>query len=98
METKNFLTLADFKAIDASIEKKKNLHKEDGLYGAEDIKVYVDMYRKSIVKHQGSDFASGRVSPDDIATNASKHYGKTLEITRADTFDEYPTIHLKEAR
>ena len=98
METKDFLKLVDLKDLDLKIEKTKYLHKEDGLYGAEDIKVYVDMYRKSIVKHQGSDFVSGRVSPDDIAKNASKYYGKALEITRADTFNEYPTIHLKEVR
>ena len=99
METKNFWTLAELAAeLKPAMEETKRLHEADGLFGAKDIKVYVDMYRKSIVRHQGSDFVSGRVSLEDIAVEASKHYGKTLKIDKVDSNDEYPTFPLKEVR
>jgi hypothetical protein len=97
METKNFSTLAELGAVvKPKMIENERLHKEDGLYSAEDVKVYVDMYRKSIIRHQGSDFASGRVSLEDIAVHASKHYGKTLKINKVDSYDIYPTVHIKE--
>ena len=99
METKNFFTLAELsEVLQPKMEEDERLHKEDGLYGAEDVRVYVDMYRKSITRHRGSDFASGRVSFEDIALKASKHFGKTLKIDRVDSYDIYPTIQLKEVR
>lgn len=99
METKNFSTLAELNAVvKPNMIENERLHKEDGLYGAEHIKVYIDMFRKSIIRHQGSDFASGRVSLEDIAVNASKHYGKMLKIDKVDSHNIYPTVHFKEVR
>jgi hypothetical protein len=99
METKDFLTLAELSAeLEPKMQETKRLHEADGLYDARDIKVYVDMYRKSIEKHQGSEFASDRVDLEQISLGAGNFYGKTFEITRADKFDCYPTVWLKEVR
>ena len=99
METKNYWTLAELAAeLKPIIEEKKTLHETDGLFGAEDIKVIVDMFRKSIEQRQGSDFASGRVNLEQIASGVGKHYGKTFEITRADKYDYHPTVGLKETK
>ena len=94
----NTLEVVDLNVIGKSLEQSKQQHQEDGLYRAEDIKVYVDMYRKSIVKHFGVDFASGRINPEDIVPSVNKRYGKNFEITRLDKFDIFPVIHLKEVR
>ena len=94
----NTLEVVDLSQIDKSLEQSKRQHQEDGLYGAEHIKVYVDMYRKSIVKHFGVDFTLGRINPEDIVPSVNKRYGKTFEITRLDKFDIFPVIHLKEVR
>ena len=94
----NTLDVVDLSEVGKSLEQSKQQHQEDGLYGAKDIKVYVDMYRKSIVKHFGVDFASGRINPEDIVPSVNKRYGKTFEITRLDKFDNFPVIHLKEVR
>ncbi len=99
MEAQNFLTLAELSAVlQPKAEEAKRLHEADGLYNPSDIKVYVDMYRKSIEKHQGSDFASGRVDLEQISLGAGNFYGKTFEITRADKFNCYPTVWLKEVK
>jgi translation initiation factor IF-2 len=92
------IELVDLNEIDKHLEQSKQQHQEDGLYNAEDIKVYVDMYRKSIVKHFGVDFASGRINPEDIVSSVNERYGKSFEITRLDKFDIFPVIHLKEVR
>jgi hypothetical protein len=95
----SFATLEELNAeLKPKIEETKNLHELDGLYNAEDIKVYIDMYRKSIVKHQGSDFTSGRVNPNQIANGVNSYFGKVFEITRVDEFDAYPTVWLKEVK
>jgi hypothetical protein len=92
------IELVDLNEISKHLEQSKQQHQEDGLYNAEDIKVYVDMYRKSIVKHFGLDFASGRINPEDIVPSVNERYGKSFEITRLDKFDIFPVIHLKEVR
>lgn len=95
----NFKTLADLgKEVDEQLAKSKELHEQDGLYEADDITVYIDMYRKQIVKHRGSSFSKGRVKLEDVLTPASLHFKKPLEITRTDKFDIFPVIHLKEVR
>lgn len=95
----SFSTLEDLNTgLQGKIDEAKLLHKSDGLYNAEDIKVYVDMYRKSIVKHQGSDFASGRVNPNQLVSGANSYFGKVFEVTRVDEFDVYPTVWLKEVK
>lgn len=94
----NTLEVVDLSEIDKILEQSKQQHQEDGLYGADHIKIYVDMYRKSIVKHFGGDFASGRINPEDIVPSVNKRYGKNFEITRLDKFDIFPVIHLKEIR
>jgi hypothetical protein len=95
----SFSTLEELSVeLKPKMEEAERLHKSDGLYNAEDIKVYVDMYRKSIVKHQGSDFASGRVNPNQLANGANSYFGKVFEVTRTDEFDAYPTVWLKEVK
>jgi hypothetical protein len=95
----SFSTLEELNAeLKPKIEETKNLHELDGLYNAEDIKVYVDMFRKSVVKHQGSDFVSGRVNPIQLANGVNSYFGKVFEITRVDEFDAYPTVWLKEVK
>jgi translation initiation factor IF-2 len=94
----NTLEVVDLKELDKHLQQSKQQHQEDGLYNVEDIKIYVDMYRKSIVKHFGVDFASGRINPENIVPSVNERYGKTFEITRLDKFDLSPVIHLKEVR
>lgn len=94
----NTLEVVDLKELDKSLEQSEQQHQEDGLYNPEHIKIYVDMYRKSIVKHFGVDFASDRINPEDIVPSVNERYGKTFEITRLDKFDIFPVIHLKEVR
>jgi hypothetical protein len=94
----NFQTLADLRTIDNELKQKKQQHQEDGLYDVKDITVYVDMYRKSIVKHRGSDFSTGRINPEDVLSGVNIYFGKKFEITRLDKFDLFPVVHLKEVR
>jgi hypothetical protein len=95
----SFSTLEELSAeLQPKIDEAKRLHESDGLYNAEDIKVYVDMYRKSIVKHQGSDFVSGRVNPNQLVNGANSYFSKVFEVTKTDTFDAYPTVWLKEVK
>ena len=94
----NTIELVDLNEVSKNLEQSKQKHQEDGLYNSEDIKVYVDMYRKSIVKHFAIDFASGRINPEDIVPSVNERYGKNFEITRLDKFDIFPVIHLKEVR
>ena len=94
----NGLEVVDLNEVSKHLELSKQQHQEDGLYNPEHIKVYVDMYRKSIVKHFGVDFASGRINPEDIVPSVNERYGKNFEITRLDKFDIFPVIHLKEVR
>ena len=94
----NTIEFVDLNEVSKNLEQSKQKHQEDSLYNSEDIKVYVDMYRKSIVKHFGVDFASGRINPEDIVPSVNERYGKNFEITRLDKFDIFPVIHLKEVR
>jgi hypothetical protein len=94
----NSFEVVDLNEIDKHLEQSKQQHQEDGLYNPEHIKVYVDMYRKSIVKHFGVDFVSSRINPEDVVAHVNKRYGKTFEIARLDKFDIFPVIHLKEVR
>ena len=94
----NTIELVDLNEVRKQLEQSEQQHQEDGLYNPEDIKIYVDMYRKSIVRHFGVDFASGRINPEDIVPSVNERYGKNFEITRLDKFDIFPVIHLKEVR
>ena len=94
----NTIELVDLNEVSKHLEQSKRQHQVDGLYNAADIKVYVDMYRKSIVKHFGVDFVSSRINPKDVVAHVNKRYGKTFEIARLDKFDIFPVIHLKEVR
>jgi hypothetical protein len=94
-----FVTLKELsKELEPKIAESKRLHDTDGLYNAEDIKVYVDMFRKSITRHQGTEFASGRIAPEQLAEKASKALNKTLEVTKVDKYGLHPTVHLKEVK
>jgi hypothetical protein len=79
-------------------EEIKRQHKADGLYPPENIKIYVDMYRKSIIRHFGIEFLQVRTKPEYLVSCVNKRYGKTFEVTKLDKYDMYPAIHLKEVR
>ena len=97
METVTFKTLAQMaEELQPVLDEKKQLHAEDGLYDAQDVKVYIDVFRKSITRHQGSEFISGRINPEQLAEKASQKVGKMLEITKIEAYGIHPTIHLKE--
>jgi len=94
-----FCTLAELeKELSPIYDEIKRQHEADGLYRPQDIKIYVDMYRKSIVRHFGIDFLRVRTKPEDLVSSVNKQYDKTFEVTRLDKYDMYPTIHLKEVR
>ena len=99
METVTFKTLAQMaEEFQPVLDERKQLHAEDGLYYAEDIKVYIDIFKKSITRHQGSEFMSGRIKPEQLADVASKKLGKVLETFKIDEYGIHPTVHLKEVR
>ena len=99
METVTFKTMAQLaEELQPVLNEKKQLHEQDGLYDAEDVKVYIDVFRKSITRHQGTEFISGRIQPEQLAEKASVKFGKTLEVSKVDDNGIHLSVHLKEVR
>ena len=99
METKNWLSLKELgEQLEPKMKEKETLHQADGKFDAEDVKVYVDMYRKSVTKHQGSEIVSGRITVQQLVEKANEYFGKALKLDRLDAYNEYPTVYLKEVR